>query len=175
MRVSTSLVLSVFAIFAPSLASPTGHVDSREATDPRPLVESNKLRRVLTRSDLLKQAETLQSFALASGAGTTRGFGGPGHNATINYILQEVSKLSEWYTVELQPFVERYSAATGSLLLDGDDAVFYAARGSPAVKYLKAEIAPVVGEGCNTVNTYSFSLSPFPVSDGIPIPFFLAW
>ncbi|KAL0638251.1 hypothetical protein Q9L58_002708 [Maublancomyces gigas] len=152
MRVSTSLVLAVFATFAPSLASPTGQIDSSTTTDPRPLVESNKLRRLLTRTDLLKQAETLQSFALASGAGSTRGFGGPGHNATINYILREVSKLSEWYDVELQPFVERYSAATGSLLLDGDSAVFYAARGSPSVEYLRAEIATVVGEGCNSEN-----------------------
>lgn len=58
--------------------------------------------------------------------------------------------------MELQPFVERYSAATGSLLLDGDDAVFYAARGSPPVEYLRAEVATVVGEGCNSVNIHTY-------------------
>lgn len=60
--------------------------------------------------------------------------------------------MSKWYDVEFQPFVERYSAATGSLAIDGDETVFYAARGSPAVQGLKAELAAVVGEGCNDVS-----------------------
>lgn len=75
--------------------------------------------------------------------------------------------MSEWYDVSLQPFVERYSAATGSLLLDGDDAVFYAARGSPSVEYLRAEIATVVGEGCNSVNIYSYISPAFSLSSFI--------
>lgn len=120
-------------------------------TDRRPLVQSNKLRRTLTRSALLAQAEKLQSFASAPGAGGTRGFGGQGHNATINYIYDEVKKLDKYYDVYLQPFTQRYSAANGTLTVDGEEIVFYAARGSPVVSGLKTRLAPVTGEGCNAV------------------------
>ncbi|KAF8539574.1 hypothetical protein BDD12DRAFT_917355 [Trichophaea hybrida] len=120
------------------------------AQDTRPLVESNKLRRVLTRSDLLVQANKLLEFAFTPGAGGNRGFGGQGHNSTINYIYNTIKALDE-YDVYLQPFTQRYAAANESFLVDGDEAVFYPARGSPAVKGLKADLAAVRGEGCSVI------------------------
>jgi len=120
-----------------------------DPSDIRPLVESNKLCRTLTRSRLLHHAGYFQDFAVESGD-WNRGFGGIGHNATVGYLFDEISKLSEWYDVYLQPFSERYSAATGSFVVDGDAVAFYAARGSPSVKSLKAELGAAKGEGCNT-------------------------
>jgi len=120
-----------------------------DPSDTRPLVESNKLCRTLTRSRLLHHAWHFQNFAVGSTDGN-RAFGGIGHNATVGYLFNEISKLSEWYDVTLQPFWERYSAATGSLVVDGDVEVFYAARGTPSVKNLKAELGAAKGEGCNT-------------------------
>lgn len=143
--------LSLLAVVLPlSFALPTTPQSPEyDPSDPRPLVESNKLRRILTRSRLLHHANHFQGFATKSKDGN-RAFGGNGHNATVKYLFDEISKLSEWYDVSLQPFWERYSAATGSLKVDGDAEVFYAARGSPSVKSLKTELGAAKGEGCNT-------------------------
>lgn len=142
-----SLLVALLPLVA--AAPPPGKPDH----DRRPLVQSNQLRRLLTRKDLLKQADKLEEFAYAPGAGGTRGFGGQGHNATINYIYDEVKKLDKYYDVYLQPFTERYSAATGNFTVDGEAVTFYAARGSPNVQDLKTGLAPVKGEGCNVVCT----------------------
>ncbi|RPB24934.1 hypothetical protein L211DRAFT_783861 [Terfezia boudieri ATCC MYA-4762] len=142
-----SLLLAVLPL---SLAlSTTPLYPEFDASDTRPLVESNKLCRMLTRSRLLHHAGYFQSFAVGSKDGN-RGFGGIGHNATVAYLFNEVSKLSEWYDVYLQPFSERYSGAIGSFVVDGDVEVFYAARGSPSVKNLKAELGVAKGDGCNS-------------------------
>lgn len=116
--------------------------------DKRPLVDSAKYRRLLKRSDLLLQANKLSDFAFAPGAGGNRGFGGPGHNATINYLYSTIAA-TEAYDVYLQPFTERYAAANGTFDVDGEDVVFYPARGSPKARALKAQLAAVHGEGCN--------------------------
>ncbi|KAI5856945.1 hypothetical protein BZA05DRAFT_162420 [Tricharina praecox] len=115
--------------------------------DPRPLVDSSKLRRQLTRSALLSHAHKLSSFAFARGAGGNRGFGGPGHNATINYVHDLVAATGA-YDVYLQPFAERYAAANGSFAVDGEDVLFYPSRGSPRARGMKALLAQVRGEGC---------------------------
>ena len=140
----------LLAALSLSLALPTTPwYPEFDPSDTRPLVESNKLRRVLTRSRLLHHASYFQNFALESKDGN-RAFGGVGHNSTVRYLFNEISKLSEWYDVYLQPFWERYSAATGSFVVDGNVEVFYAARGSPSVTNLKAELGAAKGEGCNT-------------------------
>lgn len=142
-----SLLLCILPL---TLAVPTTPQPAEfDLEDPRPLVESNKLRRILTRTNLLKHAAQFQRFAIDSKDGN-RAFGGAGHNATVKYLFDEISKLSEWYDVYLQPFSERYSAATGSFSVDGDAQVFYAARASPSVKNLRAELGAAKGEGCNT-------------------------
>jgi hypothetical protein len=127
-------------------------VTAAQSYDLRPLVESNRLRRILTRKDLLKQAETLQSFANAPNAGGNRGFGGPGHNATINYIYDTISKLDQYYNVYFQPFTESYSAAKGTFTVENDNVVFYPARGSPSVDELRAGLIGVRAGGCNIVS-----------------------
>ena len=144
------LSLLLLATLPLSLALPvTPQCPEFDPSDTRPLVESNKLCRILTRSRLLHHAGYFQDFAAESGDGN-RGFGGIGHNATVDYLFNEISKLSEWYDVYLQPFSEMYSAATGSFVVDGDTENFYAARGSPSVENLKAELGAAKGEGCNT-------------------------
>ncbi|KAF8475833.1 hypothetical protein BDZ91DRAFT_195495 [Kalaharituber pfeilii] len=146
-----TVLLAISALPLITLSSPlptTLQPPIFDPSDPRPLVESNKLRRVLTRTALLRHAKYLERFALGDPQGN-RGFGGIGHNATVNYIFNEISKLSEYYDVSLQPFWERYSAATGTFKVDGEEQVFYAARGSPQVSGLKAELGAAKGEGCN--------------------------
>lgn len=117
--------------------------------DTRPLVSTKALQKLINSKDLLKQAAKLQSFALSKEGGNTRAFGGYGHNKTINYIYEEVKKLGKWYDVEYQPFIQSYSASSGSLKIEGKDVPFYAARRSPEVEGLTGVLGAAIGEGCN--------------------------
>jgi len=116
--------------------------------DSRPLVDSKKLRRSIKATELQRHARLIEDIAVFKGDGN-RAFGGPGHDGTVRYLYDEVSKLSQYYDVWLQPFTERYSAATGNFLVDGEQEIFYPARGSPPAKELKAQLVAAKGEGCN--------------------------
>ncbi|KAL3417278.1 peptidase family M28 [Phlyctema vagabunda] len=67
-----------------------------------PLVQSNQLRRVLLRSELLKKANTLEGFAYATPA-RNRVIGSPGHAATIKWLVDTVTAL-DYYDVTTQAF-----------------------------------------------------------------------
>ncbi|CCX13333.1 Similar to Leucine aminopeptidase 2; acc. no. A7UI09 [Pyronema omphalodes CBS 100304] len=138
------LLSLLFAL--PAFSNPIG-----SAADDRPLVVSNQLRRLLTRSSLLRQADVLEYFSLLPGANGNRAFGGIGHNATINWLFDTISALPE-YTVSLQPFKAPYSASTGTFLIDGEsDSLFYASRNSPNASGVRGRLAVAGGnrEGCN--------------------------
>ncbi|EGX46151.1 hypothetical protein AOL_s00110g315 [Orbilia oligospora ATCC 24927] len=89
MKVST-LILPALASAALVAAAPAG----------APLVESNKLRRVLLRSELKARAQELQAIATANNG--TRAWGTPGHWDTLTWIESHVDK--NYYKVERQYF-----------------------------------------------------------------------
>lgn len=71
----------------------------------------NQLRRVLLRSELLKKGQILQDFAYAT-EGRNRYIGTPGHNATVNYLVDTLDAL-DYYDIEVQPFT--VPSASGTL------------------------------------------------------------
>jgi len=93
-------------------AAPIGAPVERQATPP--LVESNKLRRVLLRSELLAKARILEGFAYST-PGRNRQIFTPGHKATYEYIYKFMSDLG--YDVEYNEFFAETSS--GSLVVDG--------------------------------------------------------
>ncbi|KAI9680665.1 MAG: Leucyl aminopeptidase yscIV [Caeruleum heppii] len=115
-----------------------------------PLVQSNQLRRVLTRSALIADAKTLEGFAYATPE-RNRAFGGTGHNATVNWIYNRIAELSDYYTVEFQPFVEQYSDGSAKFVAGGKDQgaelFTYAPSGS-----VTQDIVPVANLGCNATD-----------------------
>ncbi|KAL8652095.1 MAG: hypothetical protein Q9210_002887 [Variospora velana] len=141
-----------YSFLAASLALASVVSASPTVLSPRqlPLVESNRLRRVLLRSNLLDKARTLEGFAFATPE-RNRVFGSPGHNATVNYLYDQVTALGDYYTVEIQPFVELYSAGSASLSVSGDalDAGIFTY--SPAGKFTEP-LAAVANFGCNATD-----------------------
>lgn len=104
---------------------------------------------MLLRSNLLDKARTLEGFAYATPE-RNRVFGSPGHNATVNYLYDQVTALGDYYTTEIQPFVELYSAGSVSLSVSGDalDAGIFTY--SPAGKFTEP-LAAVANFGCDAV------------------------
>lgn len=69
------------------------------------------------RSELKAKAEHLEGLAYATPQ-RNRIIGSPGHNATINWILDTIKKYPDYYTYELQPFDLRLGVG-GNLTLNG--------------------------------------------------------
>ncbi|KAI9849170.1 MAG: Leucyl aminopeptidase yscIV [Sclerophora amabilis] len=118
--------------------------------DDLPLVQSNQLRRVLTRSALLGISNSLQEFAYDTPE-RNRIFGGPGHNATVNYLYDTIAALGDYYTVEFQPFVQLYFDGTATFSVDGTDQgggiLTYSAAGN-----VEATLVPVDNLGCDAAD-----------------------
>ncbi|KAL8786759.1 MAG: hypothetical protein Q9213_002580 [Squamulea squamosa] len=108
-------LIPLFALSSLTSAIPTS-LESRAL----PLVQSNPLRRGLLRSNLLAKSDILEGFAYATPE-RNRVFGGPGHNATINYIYDQIASLGGYYDIQFQPFVELYTAGNASLKVGGID------------------------------------------------------
>ncbi|KAL2073907.1 hypothetical protein VTL71DRAFT_11233 [Oculimacula yallundae] len=107
-----------FQLFAASLAAVSSIVSAEEVLEPRalPPVQSNQLRRVLLRSELLAKAKTLEGFAYATPQRNRQIFT-PGHKATYEWLYESIKKLSDYYTVEYHEFLTQ--SATASLTIDG--------------------------------------------------------
>ncbi|KAI5777993.1 hypothetical protein EDC01DRAFT_676104 [Geopyxis carbonaria] len=106
MHFPTLLSLSLALAAAPALCAPPK----------RPLVQSNQLRRTLTRSALLKHADALEAHAALSNG--TRAFGTAGHNATVDYIKSKLDATG-YYDTELQTFSYLFSEGTATFTADG--------------------------------------------------------
>ncbi|KAL8756956.1 MAG: hypothetical protein Q9184_004331 [Pyrenodesmia sp. 2 TL-2023] len=115
-----------------------------------PLVQSNELRRVLLRSNLLAKSQILEGFAYATPE-RNRVFGGPGHNATVNYLYDQVAALGGYYNIEFQPFVETYSAGNASVNVAGADQDAQLFTYSPSGKFTEPLVA-VANFGCNATD-----------------------
>ena len=119
------------------------------------LFPQKNLQATIQQANLLAKAQILEGFAYATEE-RNRVFGGPGHNATVNYLYDQIAALSKYYTVEFQPFVELYSAGSASLVVDGKDQGASLFTYSPSGKFSEALVA-VANVGCEAVR-----VSPFP-------------
>ncbi len=111
--------------------------------------EQNLLRRVLLRSNLLAKSKILEGFAYATPE-RNRVFGGTGHNATVNYLYDQVAALGGYYDVKFQPFVETYSAGNATVKVAGADQDAQLFTYSPSGKFTEPLVA-VANFGCNAV------------------------
>ncbi len=80
------------------------------------LVESSKLQDLVKSKDLLAGSQKLQDIADAHGG--NRAFGSGGHNATVDYLYNTLTKLN-YYDVVKQPFTEIYAEANATLTVAG--------------------------------------------------------
>ncbi|CAG8981895.1 hypothetical protein HYALB_00013809 [Hymenoscyphus albidus] len=128
-----------FGVFAStfSCASPT---------DTRPLRDSNKLRRLLTRSALLSKAKTLQNFAYDTPK-RNRQIGTPGHNATINWIYDTINQFPDYYESYLQPY-DMLLHEDANLTVNGKALEVYSLGMSPSGK-AKGPVVHIPNLGCD--------------------------
>ncbi|KAL8716794.1 MAG: hypothetical protein Q9225_005899, partial [Loekoesia sp. 1 TL-2023] len=109
----------------------------------------NELRRLLLRSNLLSKAQVLEGFAYSTPQ-RNRVFGGPGHNATVNYLYDQTTSLGGYYNVEFQPFVELYTAGNATVKVNGADQGAQLFTYSPSGTFSEPLVA-VANLGCNAV------------------------
>ncbi|PVH79074.1 putative leucine aminopeptidase 2 [Cadophora sp. DSE1049] len=102
MRFTQSIAAAVLAFVAATTAVSVPSTDAKEIRATKPLVESNKLRRVMTRSALLAKANKLQEIAYAS-PGRNRLIGTAGHEGTVAWITSILDQYPDYYTYYLQP------------------------------------------------------------------------
>ena len=116
-----------------------------------PLVESNKLRRVLTRKALLTHADELLKFSQEDPDGN-RGFGGVGHNLTVDYLYKAFCDMSDYYTVEKQMFIYEYAYGTSKVIIEGQTHESSYFTYSPSTDGdLKLPLGLTSNLGCNPV------------------------
>ncbi|KAH7364791.1 putative leucine aminopeptidase 2 [Rhexocercosporidium sp. MPI-PUGE-AT-0058] len=102
MRFTQSIAAAVLAFVAATTAVSVPSTDAKEIRAVKPLVESNKLRRVMTRSALLAKANKLQEIAYAT-PGRNRLIGTAGHEGTVAWITSVLDQYPDYYTYYLQP------------------------------------------------------------------------
>ncbi|CAG8952140.1 hypothetical protein HYFRA_00000878 [Hymenoscyphus fraxineus] len=109
--------LGAAAVAAIGLVSATPLKSSPNVARDLPLVQSNQLRRLLLRSELLKKAQHLEDIAYATPS-RNRVIGSEGHDNTVAWIKETIEKYPDYYTVSLQPF-ELSVGLNASLTIEG--------------------------------------------------------
>lgn len=112
------------------------------------LVQSSKLQDLVKAKDLLAGSQKLQDIADAHGG--NRAFGSGGHNATVDYLYESLTKLN-YYDVVKQPFSEIYAEANATLTVAGaaiDASAMTYTPGGDASKPLVA----VANQGCDAAD-----------------------
>lgn len=108
-----------------------------------------KLRGLIKERALLQKAQKLLDFSELSGTPRTRVIGSPGHNATVNWVYDTISKLDDYYSVYIQSFpvvTNSGNVTVNGVLLDAAPMTFTAA-GHPI-----KELVPVANRGCAAVS-----------------------
>ncbi|KAH8599269.1 putative leucine aminopeptidase 2 [Bisporella sp. PMI_857] len=123
------------------LASSAVAAPKQKRTEP---VQSNKLRRVLLRSNLLAKAQKLQDFAFATEE-RNRLIGGQGHNDTINWVADTL-RATGYYDVTLQPFLTP-SPKASTVTINGKVYKSWAMEESPEGD-ITGSIVAVPNNGC---------------------------
>ncbi|KAI9047093.1 hypothetical protein LZ554_009166 [Drepanopeziza brunnea f. sp. 'monogermtubi'] len=141
--------LSAYASIVATIASLTEALPTESSLASRalPLVESNKLRRVLLRSELLKKGQLLQDFAYAW-EGRNRYSGTPGHQSTIDYI-QESLNATGYYDTYTQEFI--VPSTSGALSVAGAPIQAAPMSFSPAGN-ITAQVVAVANLGCDAAD-----------------------
>ncbi|KAM0270452.1 hypothetical protein ACHAQH_009409 [Verticillium albo-atrum] len=110
----------------------------------KPYVSSEALQDLVKIEDLMAGSQALQDQADAHGG--NRAFGSGGHNATVDYLYETLSKL-DYYDVVKQPFSEIFATGTSTLTADGakidSNIMTYTPGGSE-----KGPLFHVPGVGC---------------------------
>lgn len=83
-----------------------------------PPVSSDALQALISADELYSGSAQLQAFADASDG--NRVFGGPGHNATVNFLYDVLSSTG-YYDVSFQEFVALYSGGSASFTANGEE------------------------------------------------------
>lgn len=142
----TSLVFALLSIASVTIAVPSTDKDKEN------YVQSNKLRRLLTRSALQKHAAKLQQFANQD-PDKNRAFGGKGHQATVDWLYETFKKYPDYYTVEKQEFVYEYAYGTSIFSAEGESYDSQYFTYSPSTNGLfEGELAATNNLGCEEVN-----------------------
>ncbi|EFQ32028.1 peptidase family M28 [Colletotrichum graminicola] len=116
------------------------------AFDVKPYVESDKLQALINIDDLLAGSQKLQSIADAHGG--NRAFGGGGHNATVDWLVEELQKL-DYYDIYKQPFTEEFVGSTAALNIKGVDVQSRPLVYTPAGNVSNAPLVAVANSGCD--------------------------
>ncbi|KAF2108045.1 hypothetical protein BDV96DRAFT_588122 [Lophiotrema nucula] len=131
-----------------SIVAAAGLTARALSSDYKPLVSSEELQNLITLDDLLAASQDLQDIADANGG--NRAFGGAGHNATVDYLVETLEAL-EYFDVSTQPFVELFSAATVEFTAGGTEYeagyMTYSPSGTAS-----APLVRVANLGCNAVD-----------------------
>lgn len=117
LQVFANVALIASATLAADLAT-YGPITRRQENDS--LVDSASLQAAIAESVLLARSEELgrQTFASPDG---DRTFGSVGHNTTTQYLLDTIAGLDDYYSVELQYFIETFRGGNATLLVNNQN------------------------------------------------------
>ena len=110
-----------------------------------PLVSSEALQELITLDNLLAGSQKLQDIADANGG--NRAFGGAGHNATVDYLV-ETLEATGYYDVYKHEFVELFSSGTSSLSIGKDKVESAQAMTYTPSGKIKKPVVQVANLGC---------------------------
>lgn len=109
------------------------------------------LRSSINTDDLLADAQTLEDFAYST-TERNRVFGSPGHNATVNWLYDELSSLNGYYSVSLQPFVALFSEGDASFTVNGADQSANLLTYTPSGVVPDTSLIAIPNLGCNATD-----------------------
>lgn len=131
----------------------------------KPAVSSNRLQDRVRVEDLNATAWDLYHLAEKSRkkyGHPTRVIGSPGHWATIDYILQELDAMSDYYDVSLQEFEALSGKVNSFELRDAKSGKQFANTTafslSPPVKPFEGELVEIPNLGCNEADYQSLEV-----------------
>ncbi|TDZ19770.1 putative leucine aminopeptidase 2 [Colletotrichum orbiculare MAFF 240422] len=145
---------SAVALALPALAT---------AAKCKPYVDSESLQDLITIEDLLAGSQSLQDIADAHEG--NRAFGGGGHNATVDWLVEELEKL-DYYDVYKQPFTETFSGSKLSLSVDGSAVDALPMTYTPGGTVSGAPLVAVANLGCDAADYPDLAGSVALVSRG---------
>ena len=137
LALAAASVLTTFPALAGAKKSPC---------KPKPYVTSEALQELVTLDDLLAGSQKLQDIADANGG--NRAFGGGGHNATVDWLVEEL-EATGYYDVYKQPFTERFSGARGALSANGAAVAVKPMTYTPGGVLAGVPLVAVANEGCD--------------------------
>ncbi|KAJ5017275.1 putative leucine aminopeptidase 2 [Colletotrichum sp. SAR 10_99] len=111
----------------------------------KPYVDSESLQELITIEDLLAGSQKLQDIADAHEG--NRAFGGGGHNATVDWLVEELEKL-DYFDVYKQPFTEAFAGSKATLTVAGAAVDARPMTFTPAGDVTGAALVNVPNLGC---------------------------